>query len=412
MNKIISLFICSSFLFLSFACQQGTNEYQIRNGKWRAVLQTPGGGLPFHLTIQKSQENELEVSLLNGEESISLPNTTISGDTIKFWMHIFDAEIIARIISDSVLRGTWHNYARGNDYQVPFSAEFNRNFRFSKNAKETDKIISGNWETNFSPGDSANQTKAIGRFLQSGTKVGATFLTSTGDYRYLEGDISNDSLFLSCFDGYHAFLFKAAIGDTLRGMFWSGNHWQEPWMAVRNESYQLPNPDTLTFLKDGYEKFSFSFPDRKGNLIGLQDPHYLNKVVIVQIMGTWCPNCMDETAFLAEFYKNNRAIGIEMIALAFERTNDTAKAYANIERLNKRYQIDYPILLAGTSSKSEASSVFPMLNQVLAYPTTIFIDRKGKVRRIYTGFFGPATGKDFLDWETDFKAFVMALSQE
>ena len=57
-------------------------------------------------------------------------------------------------------------------------------------------------------------------------RVTGTFLTETGDYRYLEGVVDGDSLKLSCFDGSHAFLFHAALDqDSFRGRFWSGTHW-------------------------------------------------------------------------------------------------------------------------------------------------------------------------------------------
>ncbi|MFT5678977.1 MAG: hypothetical protein ACI9FY_001525, partial [Patiriisocius sp.] len=116
--------------------------------------------------------------------------------------------------------------------------------------------ISGNWETVFSPNTVADRYIAKGIFNQIGNKVTGTFRTTTGDYRYLDGVVEEDSLKLSTFDGAHAFLFKAAISDSvMNGMFYSGNHWKEYFTAKRNENYELPSADNLTFLKEGYEKF-------------------------------------------------------------------------------------------------------------------------------------------------------------
>jgi thiol-disulfide isomerase/thioredoxin len=160
----------------------------------------------------------------------------------------------------------------------------------------------------------------------------------------------------------------------------------------------LPNPETLTFLNPGYKRLAFSFKDIEGNVVSLSDKRFRNKVVIVQLMGSWCPNCMDETSYLVDVYKKYHAEGLEVIALAFERESDELNAIRNLSRWRTHFSIPYTILLAGSSSKDEASEKLPMLNRVLSFPTTIIIDRKMKVRRIYTGFSGPGTGEYYTDF--------------
>ena len=70
---------------------------------------------------------------------------------------------------------------------------------------------------------------------------------------------------------------------------------------------------------------------------------------------------------------------------------------AAIQTYKDEFGIPYEILHAGHSKKSEAAKSLPMLNHILSFPTMIFIDRENKVRRIHTGFSGPATSvyKDF-----------------
>ena len=134
-------------------------------------------------------------------------------------------------------------------------------------------------------------------------------MTETGDYRYLEGNMYNNTLYLSSFDGTHLFLFKATlIDDRLTGVFYSGSHWEEPWVAVKNQDMELTNPDSLTYLKEGYNKLAFTFPNTNGDSISLTDDKYIGKVVIVNIMGPWCPNCKDETAYLNNQKKQNEII--------------------------------------------------------------------------------------------------------
>jgi len=200
-------------------------------------------------------------------------------------------------------------------------------------------------------------------------------------------------------------LFTATVTDsTMAGTFYSGNHFQEPFEAKRNETYELPSDYSLTFLKDGYDKFEFSFPDVDGNLVSLSDDRFKDKVVLVQILGSWCPNCLDETKFYAPFYKENKDRGIEIVGLNFEYAKTKEKAFKSMNRLAEKIEVSYPLLLAqyGTSDKLEAAKKLPMLNHILSYPTTIYIDKKGKVRKIHTGFNGPATGDKHLEFKKEF----------
>src|SRR5258708_36545843 len=98
-----------------------------------------------------------------------------------------------------------------------------------------------------------------------------------------------------------------------------------------------------------------------------------------------------------------------MNALDYERMNDFDKAKNNIARLQKRLNISYPILFAGTTSAENKKKSLPMLNHIMSFPTTIFIDKKGAVRRIHTGSNGPATGKNYKEFVTGFNAFMEKL---
>ncbi|WP_317127930.1 peroxiredoxin family protein [Hyunsoonleella flava] len=167
-------------------------------------------------------------------------------------------------------------------------------------------------------------------------------------------------------------------------------------------------------MKEGYEKIDFSFPDDSGNMVSLDDERFKDKVVIIQIMGTWCPNCLDESEFYAEYYNANEHKDLEIIALAFEYVNSKENAFNNIKRLKDKTGINYPVLLAqyGSSSKAKAQEKLPMLNHVLSYPTTIFVDKNGKVRKIHTGFNGPATGQKYIEFKEEFNVFVNELLAE
>lgn len=241
-----------------------------------------------------------------------------------------------------------------------------------------------------------------------------SFLTPTGDYRYLSGNVKGDSLYLSTFDGSNAYLIKAAIlkDGVLKGAMWSGIKGYKTFTSILNENAKLPDATKLTYLKPGSETVDFTFPDADGKPLSLKDPRFKDKSVIIQIMGSWCPNCMDETNFLAPWYTKNKSRGVEIVGLAFEHSDDLAVSAPKLKRMESRFGIEYPVLLAGTNTNEATAKALPMLNKVMSYPTTIFIDKKGKVREIHTGFSGPGTGKYYDEFVADFNQLMDKLISE
>ncbi|MGK0251664.1 MAG: thiol-disulfide isomerase/thioredoxin [Gammaproteobacteria bacterium] len=275
--------------------------------------------------------------------------------------------------------------------------------------------ITGSWETVFSADTPEDRYIAKGIFTQEGNRITGTFRTTTGDYRYLEGRMNGNVFRLSTFDGAHAFLFTGTATDsTFEGNFYSGNHWKEPFRAQRNENYELPDAKDLTNIKDGYDGMAFSFPDASGAMVSLSDARFKDKVVLVQILGSWCPNCLEETKFYVEYLKKNPNTDLEIVGLAFEYALTREKALTGIKRLKDRLEVPYPVLLAqyGSSDKKLANEKLPMLNHILSYPTTIYMDKGGAVRRVHTGFNGTATGGQYTDFVADFEGFIELLLSE
>lgn len=396
------------FTILAFACKQEETIQKLQPAKYRGELKVNDVlHLPF--TFEVLSENELHV--FNAEEVIEVTDVTYKNDSVYMQTPVFEGYLVAKI-ENNTLKGRF--VKEGLNRVMDFKAEQN-DTRFDAADEGGEYNIQGSWETQFSPNSEEDKYVAKGIFKQYANKVTGTFRTTTGDYRYLEGVLNGDKLQLSTFDGAHAFLFTAEVNDSvMNGMFFSGNHWKEPFIAKRNENYELPDADSLTYLNDGYNKVEFSFPEENGNTVSLNDERFKDKVVIIQIMGTWCPNCLDESRFYSEFYKKHSNEDFEIIALAFEYVKTKEKAFQNIKRLKENTGIEYPILLAqyGSSSKVKAQEKLPMLNHILSYPTTIFLDKTGVVRKIHTGFNGPATGEKYLDFKQEFEAFVNQLLAE
>lgn len=401
--------ICACFIILSiYSCTEKPKNTTLKNGKYRAVLEVQDKEeLPFIFEVTSPSS----LRLFNAEEVIETQEIEYRNDSVFIKTPVFEGYIAAKFDGD-YLKGDF--IIESLDRVVPFSAEYNKDSRFEIKSKSLQNVT-GIWEAVFSKGIAGDEYIAKGIFRQKGDKVTGTFRTTKGDYRYLEGVMDGDLMKLSTFDGAHAFLFTAKVTDSImQGQFYSGNHWKEPFVAKRNATYELPSPNDLTFLKEGYDRVDFIFPDSSKELVSLKDDRFKNKVVIVQIMGTWCPNCLDESKYYAEFYKNNKNKDIEFVALAFEYSKTEEQAFRRIENLKDKVGIEYPILLAqyGTDDKAVAQEKLPMLNHILSYPTSIFIDRTGKVRKIHTGFNGPATGEKYEEFKTEFESFVGKLLGE
>jgi thiol-disulfide isomerase/thioredoxin len=149
-------------------------------------------------------------------------------------------------------------------------------------------------------------------------------------------------------------------------------------------------------------------------MVSLQDKAFRNKVVIIQIMGSWCPNCMDETRFLSDYYKKNKDRGIEVIALAYERTANYNESRKSLQSFKSRFDITYPVLITGVavSDTLRTEKTLPRIKKILGFPTTIFIDKKGRVRKISTGFNGPGTGDHYEIFKKEFNELVDGLLKE
>jgi len=408
MNKYILLLLTALAVY---ACKEEKKNETLflKSGLWKASLTVQDDQeLPFLFEVFEDQT----LKMFNAEETIDVDEITIKGDSLYIKFPVFEGYIAAKFEDSMTISGSF--IKESLERIVPFKGTFGVKDRFEVIAKPASNIT-GNWEAVFSQDTPEDRYIAKGMFKQNGNIVTGTFRTTTGDYRYLEGVLNEDRMELSTFDGAHAFLFTAKVTDsTINGNFYSGNHWKEPFTAKRNETYELPSENELTFIKEGYDKLAFTFPDAAGNQISLTDEQFKNKVTMVQIMGTWCPNCMDETKYYVDYYAKNKEKDIAFVALAFEYAKTPEKAFKSIERMRSKLKVEYPILMAqyGTSSKEKAQEKLPMLNHVLSYPTTVFIDKQGKVRKIHTGFNGPATGQKYIDYKNEFEGFVDQLLKE
>ncbi len=412
-NKYIrAIFLCAiAFASLHFADKPSV----LKPGNWKATIERPDGQQIVFNFESKDSAGKKIIYVINAGERLLVDSIETRGDSVFIELPFFESGFKAKVLPNGNLQGVWiKNYGKINQV-LPFKAEYNKQ-RFDVKAAPIANI-SGRWAADFIDRD--NQvSKLVGEFTQSGSHLTGTFLDPTGDYRFLEGVVSGDSLKLSGFDGGHAFLFTAKVENNNKisgGKFYSGARSIQNWNAERNASATLADGFEETKLAPGAGKLNFSFRDiADGHEVSINDKQFENKVIVLQIMGSWCPNCMDETKFLSDYYKDNREKGVEIIGLAYERTTDFVASQKALQSFKKRFNVQYPILVTGVtvSDSLRAEKTLPQLTKIDAFPTTIFVDKKGTIRKVHSGFSGPATGQHFADFQKEFAEIVEQLLAE
>ena len=320
---------------------------------------------------------------------------------------VFNAYLTFSVDNEN-MSGEFHNLDKGDNYVIPFNASrLPYNLVTPMTETENATNFDGKWEVHFKEGD--DHSLAIGLFDRMGDDLYGTFATETGDYRFLQGKVDGDSFSLSTFDGSHLFIFTGKISNDkiIDGHFYSGSHYHTTWNGFKNENVQLTNPDKMTTLKEGIEQINFTFPNLNNEPISLSDNQFKNKVVIIQILGSWCPNCMDETRYFKELYAKYNSDGLEIIGLAFERSSNFDEAKASLSKAISDLEVPYTILVAGTPK--ESATALPMITPIKSYPTSIVIDKNGKVVKIHTGFYGPSTGSYYENYTKEMEELITHL---
>ena len=379
------------------------------SGPWRGEIDHLGGKLPFNFIVAK---NKLDIRLQNGSEIATLGDSYFRGDSLVIPFDLYDSEMVGSLKNEKSLIGFWQKKRNGKTlYRIPFQAQAGSSERFLQ-TKQASVQVSGKYSADFWS-DESNHSSGVLLLNQKGNQVTGTVLKTSGDYRFLQGNISGDSLLLSYFDGSGLMQFRCKVnGNQIDGQFYSGLAGKRNFKAIKDDKASLPDLKKLTYLKPGFDRLTFTLPNPAGKTISLQDERYKNKVVIIELMGSWCPNCLDESRFLAPFYKKMKDKGVEVIGLAFEYSPELSISGPKIENFKKRIGVDYEILFAGQPNDETIAQVLPMLHKINGYPTTFILDKSGKVREIHTGFSGPGTGVYYTDWIHEFEQTVQNLLNE
>ena len=373
-------------------------------GPWRAVLDLAGGTLPFQLELEKKAD-AWEGQLCNGSLCQPFSAVRVTGDSLTLEMADYAATITATFAGDSLI-GSYQNVGNRGPRVIPFHAARGR----WPIARGNQALI-GRWNATFFQ-EMGTSPRVI--MLRNGPRgLEGTLISNTGDYGHFAGAVAGDSFALSHFDGSFVYLITGALrGDTVRGVFHAGLRTQTPFEAIRSRGKSPLKAPTEVTGADTTAPFHFEAPDLEGKLISEKDPRFRGKVVLVEVFGTWCPTCHESAPVLVNLYRKYHARGFEIVGLAYEVTGDTAVDGKLVRRYREKFGIPYPLLLAGINDVESAGETLPQLRGFTSFPTTIFLGRDGKVRRVHAGFYGAATGPQHRELIAGFEREVKTLLTE
>lgn len=356
------------------------------------IDQIPAGKLPFIMNVVYVSEDSFVVEINNGDEIIRVHDIAFgrSFQTAKDTLEIHFTEyntLIKATVEDRVMEGFFIDHSRGN-YRIPFVAKQGDNYRFSELKKTPISNLNGKWQVQFEGATGDHYTGEL-QMKQNGNSLTGTVATETGDYRYLDGTVQGDKMYLSTFDGTHLFQFEAKIygGDSIVGMFYSGKHYRAFWKAIRGDS-QLRDPDQILEV-DSTQQWDLKqiLKDSFGLSQELNDLSF-DRPIVLELMGTWCPNCKDASLFLSQI--SEKYPNVQIIGLGFERKG-LFNPNVHLSKYREVLDLPYPIFLGGEASKDRAAKKLPFVNHIYSFPSLFFFDSKGKIQATYSGFYGPAT---------------------
>ncbi len=387
---------------------------ELQPGSFDAELVTPGGPIRFELQLGYDDGDTWTASIRNPLEHVRIPSITVQDDSVTLAFPHYDSTIVAKVEGDRLVGKYRKRRGPSKWGEMTFNAKRRQAGQTSRASGPSFDRFVGKWSVKFSK----SEDPALGVFSvrKNDKEPWGTFLTTTGDYRFLVRQSCDDNtkVELSVFDGAHAFLFRMQrdTNNKLTGDFWSGNSWHETFSGELDPRAELPDAFRLTTVLKGTQLNDLKYPDLNGKLTSLGNKKFAGKARIIQVFGSWCPNCHDAALYLAELDKKYRDKGLSIVGLAFEHTGELERDAEMVRRYIKRHGTKYPVLLAGLSDKGKATKQFPLIDRVRSYPTTIFLRADGTVRAVYTGFSGPATGKANDKLKTRFEKLIEELLAE
>jgi thiol-disulfide isomerase/thioredoxin len=380
---------------------------QSLDGLWDATITFNGQAIPFRLQIAGEGAN-LKGWLFNGEDKVVASGASFQNGSLLLNFDSYAAKLEAKL-QDGELVGQYGPMLKKT---YPVTAQ---RHKAEPSSSASAPSINGLWEVAVKSSKGEQAWRLIVQ-QKSASNVSAAILRVDGDTGALTGGYKDGKFVLSHFSGGRPALMVLTPGsDGTLAIDMTDLHGTSQLTATRPDVARAKglapptDPDHHTTVKDASQPFQFSAPDLNGKIVSNTDARFQGKVVLVNITGSWCPNCHDEAPFLAELYRKYHSQGLEVVALSFEE-EDQLKNPARLRAFMKEYGIDYTVLLGGTPDERDAKLTQPV--NLNSWPTTFFLGRDGRVRFVHAGFPGPASGELYRQAAHEFQSQVESLLAE
>ena len=131
-----------------------------------------------------------------------------------------------------------------------------------------------------------------------------------------------------------------------------------PGLAPGGEVSPTPAPD-------------FTLPTAAGPNLRLAEQE--GKVVLVNFWASWCGPCRQEMPALEELHQRYSGLGFTVLGVNVEQDSAEARRYLD------DVAVSFPVLLDRENTVSRTY-------QVSAMPSTVIVDRDGRVRYVHQGY--------------------------
>ena len=96
-------------------------------------------------------------------------------------------------------------------------------------------------------------------------------------------------------------------------------------------------------------------------------------VVLINFWASWCAPCREEMPLLNALHNKYQPLGFTVLGINVEEQVDSARGFL------EDFPVDFPVLLDNRNQVSQ-------LYEVIAMPTTVVVDRDGKLRFLHKGY--------------------------
>jgi thiol-disulfide isomerase/thioredoxin len=365
---------------------------------WNGAVELPEGiSVPVRMSLDFASQKPAGYFLV-GDEQTAIPEISRNNNTLILGFSEYSAEIQA----------TWNgSQLVGNYLRIRSNGTKSLRFTASPESGSANRpaaeilqapLPTGNFQVLFQGEDKVDDATTA-KFWIMNSDLQGTFIAPDGDYGLLVGAPSGERIQLSRFTGWQAIaLVLEHQAGTWSGQFHAASNDKPRSFTLQPRAgLNVEMPATkLTAMKDPNAEFAFSCLSLSGETVRHTDARFKGKALILDIMGTWCHNCLDEAPVLQDLQEQFGKDGFEVVGLSFEITDDSSLGRKNLQLYSDRFGLTYPLLFCGSIDDDNVDKqINSQLNDFFAYPTSIFVDKNHKVRAIHSGFKGPGTGDEF-----------------